>query len=372
MDDHRFDQLARSLAAETSRRAVLKRLAGTVVGATLGLGGRRRVGAQDAEIDDTDVQVGTGGHADGGSGGGSVATGDISTGGNRGNVTTIGDVASGDGDATVVVDGGEVTTSTDIALSADGGSTTVSADGGDNNTVTVTAEGQAPPPSPPSPPTPPPPPPINVCAGVTCPVCQACNPATGTCAAVVCPPAANECFVAGTCAPLTGLCSPPVYRGEGATCSAGVCFNQACCTPRPDADFCTGMGGTATNNCGQTVVCDCTGLPLNAPCVTADQCCPDGAAVACGPVDNLGQPECCRPLGAACATPGGFNECCATLIRDNTGAVVNGRLVICASGTCGGVGARCDPFVDTCAPGLVCNADFGPFGPFGQCAIPVA
>jgi len=304
---------------------VLKRLAGTVVGATLGLGGLRRVGAQDAEVDDNDILVGNGGHADGGSGGGSVTTGDISTGGNSGNVTTIGDVTSGEGDATVVVDGGEVTNSTDIALSADGGSTTVSANGGGNNTVTVTAEVQAPPPPAGAPPSPPP---INVCAGVTCPVCQACNPATGTCAAVVCPPAANECFDAGTCAPLTGLCSPPVYRGEGATCSAGVCHNQACCTPQPDANFCrAGICNRPTNNCGQTVACGCTDRqtcsggtccgaiyqscdPANDDCCNASTCkAVDGANVCCG-VANVSP---CNPTTAA-----GNARCCSGVCNPAT------------------------------------------------------
>ena len=357
MDDHRFDQLARSLAAGTSRRAVLKRLAGTIVGTTLGLGGLRRVGAQDAESDDPDIQVGTGGHADGGSGGGSVATGDISTGGNSGNVTTIGDVASGDGDATVVVDGGEVTTSTDIALSADGGSTTVSANGGSNNTVTITAEVQAsPPPAVVAPPPPPPPPPTDGCAGVTCPVCQACDPATGTCAAadeglacgpvdlcttggptcvagtcrtgpmgpVGCPAPPNECFDAGTCDPLTGLCSPPVYAGDGAECSDGVCFNQACCTPQPDENFCTvGLCSRPTNNCGQTVVCGCTDRQT----CSGGTCC--GAIYeSCDPA-SVDPNECCN--ASTCKAVDGANVCCGVANVSPCNAATAAR---CCSGVC--------------------------------------
>ena len=170
--------------------------------------------------------------------------------------------------------------------------------------------------------------PVDRCAGVTC-------------------TATSECFTPGTCS--GGVCSPQNPKDSGVSCSIGTCDGAGTCRA-PEV---------------------CTGLPLNASCATADQCCPDGAAVACGPVGNLFQPECCRPLGAACAIPGEFSECCATLIRDDTGAVVNGRLVTCASGTCGGVGASCDTTFNTCAPGLVCNEDFSnPGGP--QCALPGA
>ncbi len=103
----------------------------------------------------------------------------------------------------------------------------------------------------------------------------------------------------------------------------------------------------------------CTGLPLNAPCETAAQCCQDGADVACRPIEDLGQPECCRPLGAACTTSGAFNECCVAFLEGG-----GARLVYCApDGTCGGPGATCSSSA-TCASGLVCLGD----DPFGQCS----
>ena len=67
---------------------------------------------------------------------------------------------------------------------------------------------------------------------------------------------------------------------------------------------------------------------------------------------NLGRAECRRPVGATRATPGDFDERCATLI----GGGVNGRLVYCASdGTCGKPGAMCSTDVDIRAAGLKCR-----------------
>ena len=158
------------------------------------------------------------------------------------------------------------------------------------------------------------------------------------------PDLANHLSNCGLCG---NVCAAP--EDATATCSAGSCGFTCNGGYEPD-----GAGG-----CQATAVCT---LPLTASCETADQCCADGGDVACGPIGNLDQLQCCRPLGATCSNPGAFAECCAIII----GGGVNGRLVYCAAdGTCGGPGASCIvDDVNTCAPGLVCQ---GEIGVNGQC-----
>ena len=91
-------------------------------------------------------------------------------------------------------------------------------------------------------------------------------------------------------------------------------------------------------------------LALQANCTDAAQCCQDDGALACGPIGNLGQGQCCRPFGGACSTPGEFDECCAVVPTPGSGS-----LVYCApNNTCGGPGARCT-VAATCASGVCCN-----------------
>lgn len=84
-------------------------------------------------------------------------------------------------------------------------------------------------------------------------VCQENGACAGT--AVVCT-APNECYTAGACSATTAGCPAATYNGDGATCSTGVCYNEACCTPDTVAATCQGkVPGSQTNNCGQTVYC---------------------------------------------------------------------------------------------------------------------
>ena len=150
----------------------------------------------------------------------------------------------------------------------------------------------------------------------------------------------------------TGLLSLAVPDIAEARCSARKrcpdckrCKKHRC---KPDAgqdgNACSGVSG---GTCERGTCC----LGLQANCTAAKQCCQKDGAMQCGPIGNLGQDQCCRPLGGACATPGDFNECCTVLVPGN------GRLVRCAPGnTCGGTGAMCtDP--STCASGVCCGFD---------------
>jgi hypothetical protein len=88
---------------------------------------------------------------------------------------------------------------------------------------------------------------------------------------------------------------------------------------------------------------------LQADCTTAAQCCQDDGELACGPIGNLFQGQCCRPLGGICSTPNEFDECCA-VVGGGTG-----RLVTCApNNTCGGPGAQCLD-LSTCVSGVCCG-----------------
>lgn len=79
------------------------------------------------------------------------------------------------------------------------------------------------------------------------------------------------------CPAACGACDRECNAGEACancTCSgAGVCSNNACCAPEPQATTCgSDVCGTKTNNCGQTVSCgSCTG---QAQC-TQGQCVDD-------------------------------------------------------------------------------------------------
>ncbi len=118
------------------------------------------------------------------------------------------------------------------------------------------------------------------------------------------------------------------------------------CRKRADEYPCS--GGTCQD--GTCEAC----LALKARCTNAEQCCQDGGTVACAPTGNLGQNQCCRPLGAPCSTPGRFEECCAVVFEGG-----GGDLVFCgANHTCGGPGAQCHSS-SGCASGVCCGFDFG-------------
>ena len=67
-----------------------------------------------------------------------------------------------------------------------------------------------------------------------------------------------------------------------------------------------------------------------------EQCCQGEGALACGPIGNLNQGQCCRPLGGACSTGSRFDECCTVV-----GSPDSFRVFCAANNTCGGPGVRC-------------------------------
>jgi hypothetical protein len=95
-------------------------------------------------------------------------------------------------------------------------------------------------------------------------------------------------------------------------------------------------------------------LALQADCTNAEQCCQGEEKMACGPIGNLGQDQCCRPFGGACSNVGSWEECC-TVFLEGGGA----RLVDCApTNTCGGWGASCNA-ASMCASGVCCRGSSG-------------
>jgi hypothetical protein len=179
--------------------------------------------------------------------------------------------------------------------------------------------------------------------------CQSDGSCLGT--PVVCA-ATNECWTAGTCQAADGQCSPETYHGEGATCSAGVCHDGACCAPESQATTCDGgLCGAQTNNCGQTVQC----LTLGGGSCQADTECCSGACVGnlcqAGKVATGGTCD----SNADCVT----GHCCSGVCRDfktdvtncgfcnNVCSSNNMATVTCSGGACNG----------TCAAGYAdCDA----------------
>jgi hypothetical protein len=156
----------------------------------------------------------------------------------------------------------------------------------------------------------------------------------------------------------TGLLSIAMPEVAAARCSSSkpcpeckTCRKHRC---KPDAaengNTCTGVsGGTCESG-----TC-CGGLQAN--CTDAKQCCQNDGKLACETIGNLNQTQCCRPLGGACSTPGGWEECCGIFRSPESGDLIH-----CApTNTCGGPGARCHSS-SLCASGVCCG-----FGIEGVC-----
>jgi len=148
-----------------------------------------------------------------------------------------------------------------------------------------------------------------------CTTRDACR-ADGVCAgaAVVCTPP-KECFTAGACQAASGRCADAAYLGDGARCSTGVCFKEACCTSDSLAATCaSGKCGPQTNNCGITVQC----LTLAAGSCAQDADCCSGVCV----TDGNGANGVCQAgpvaVGGACDSNGdcASHACCAGVCRD--------------------------------------------------------
>ena len=113
-------------------------------------------------------------------------------------------------------------------------------------------------------------------------VCTGSNPVT-------CPPASDQCHVAGTCDPSTGACSNPA-AGDGTICNDGNACTQ---TDTCQSGVCAGSNPvtcTASDQCHGVGTCDPgTGICSNPPqpngtsCSDGDPCCVSGFCNNCGP-----------------------------------------------------------------------------------------
>src|SRR5215213_7160675 len=151
---------------------------------------------------------------------------------------------------------------------------------------------------------------------------------------------------------LLGLAMPDVAEARCSTRNpcpdCKKCRKRRC---KPDAEQ-DDQGCTDDGICKSGTCC----LALQANCTDAEQCCQGEEKMACGPIGNLGQDQCCRPLGGACSTVGSWEECC-TVLLEGGGA----RLVDCApTNTCGGWGASCN-VSSMCASGVCCRDSGGGF-----------
>jgi hypothetical protein len=163
-----------------------------------------------------------------------------------------------------------------------------------------------------------------------------------------CPPPPNECFDHPACD--EGHCAAALPRGDGAVCSAGVCFHDACCAPEPAETTCAGgVCGVLTNNCGQAVQC----LRL-----AGEGCEQDGDCCSNVCVDSICQPG---PVATGGDCDGNSDcasgTCCSGVCRDLTadpdncggcGQVCSGSNVpepTCGGGVCDGA---CAPGYDDC------------------------
>lgn len=168
-------------------------------------------------------------------------------------------------------------------------------------------------------------------------VCVGGNP-------VVCT-ALDQCHAAGTCDPATGACSNP-NAPDGTTCSDGdACTADDRCT----AGVCLGTAVTCPSPtvCQVSVVCDAT----SGSCVAVNK--PDGTL--CG-ADNACSHDVCRAgvcvanvptlKGTACNDA---NSCTQTDACDGAGACVGGDPVSCPAG-------------DTCHGASVCDQASGQCG----------
>ena len=327
MDDHRFDNLARSLATGASRRRLLRGLAGGAAAAFLGAIGAGRLAAQgtiqpggectaDSQCSQTGgavVCADNGIATDGAlnccrNQGGACATGSGCCGAlkcSNGVCTSaagalpLGAACTADVECSQV--GGPVVCA-DNGLPFDGprnccrnagGACTASThccaglSCGANQTCTTG--------------TPPPPPSGTLPLGAACTETSQCaQPGTG--GAVVC--ADNGIATDGAlncCRNAGGACTAGANCCAGFLCVAGICSSSTPPPPPPPA-----------------------GLPLGSSCTSASQCDQTGGAVVCADngIATDGAFNCCRNAGGACTTANNSASCCGALL--------------CVNGVCGG------------------------------------
>lgn len=171
---------------------------------------------------------------------------------------------------------------------------------------------------------------------VACPQCQVCDPATGTCRAVVNGTACedgNLCTLNDSCQ--NGVCQPGPLKNcsDGDPCTSDTCnpLTGACAsTPVPGCVRCTGNDTTPcpkpANPCRQAAciggICDSVPKANGSPCSDGNVCtsndgCVNGTCVGfpviCGPTTQCcpagsSAPGACRgPAGAPCTNS---SQCC--------------------------------------------------------------
>ncbi len=335
MDDRRFDDLTRRMAAVPTRRQVLGGIAGTLAG-LIGLRPNPRSADAKPKDDDKDDKKGckkTGKNCkrDDQCCNGLVCEADACTPGCRINGAFIAPAASPPGKPCVVCI---------PAISITTGTNNDGAACDDGNACTQT----------------------DICQGG---VCLGSNP-------VVCT-ALDACHDVGVCDTSTGLCTNPA-KPDGASCSdgnactqtdtcqGGVCTgaNPVVCPP-PDQCH-TGVCDEATGECVYQAKADGT------PCQGADLCfqghaCQAGVCVGSDPVVCTPSDEChaagtCNPADGTCSNPPADSGTpCGSPICE--GAVLQ-TFACDGQGTCAQAKTDCSPYTcdsDSAACPSSCNGD---------------
>ncbi|MBT9556790.1 MAG: S8 family serine peptidase, partial [Myxococcales bacterium] len=158
----------------------------------------------------------------------------------------------------------------------------------------------------------------DVCSGTSI-TCTGSNPTT--CSAL------DQCHVAGSCAPATGACSNP-NKADGTSCN--------------DGSASTGLDQCLSGTCAGSDLC------ANVTCTATDQCFSPGF---CASGTGLCSPQIQKPNGMPC---------------DDGRPQSNGET--CLNGTCTApdycviFNIQCDPPINQCYYGHVCNPDTGSCG----------
>jgi hypothetical protein len=195
--------------------------------------------------------------------------------------------------------------------------------------------------------------------------------------------AEDQCYDVGTCDPATGRCSSPAKADGTActdqdactqtdTCRGGVCTgsNPVVCAP-PDQCHRAGVCNSATGNCDYAPVADGTPCDDGDQCTVGDTCragtCTPGPATPCAASDQCHLAGTCNPATGVCSNPAKPNgtacddgNACTRTDTCQNGVCTGSNPVACtASDQCHVAGA-CDPATGTCSnpakpDGTACN-----------------
>jgi hypothetical protein len=183
----------------------------------------------------------------------------------------------------------------------------------------------------------PPNPGFGMCAGVTCQTGQTCDPVDGVCkslcASVTCPPASDACHVAGTCNPATGVCSTETAKscpsGQSCDLADGQCKAPPTCVTTgcpPASDNChlAGTCNTGTGVCSAETAKSC---PTGQSCDLADgQCKAPASCVTAG----------CPPASDNCHLAGTCNTGTGVCSAETAKSCGTGQTCDLADGQCKG------------------------------------